>query len=90
MKTNKMMFVLSLLLSLVFNLEIVGQTDRSEIDDKYKWDLTDIYKTEDSWKEAKEKLVKQLPEMEKFKGKLTLSASNLLDCFMSSIDIAKA
>ena len=89
MRTNKMMFVLSLLLVLIFNLEIVGQTDRSEIDEKYKWNLTDVYKTEDSWKEAKEKLVKQLPEMEKFKGKLTLSASNLLDCFELSDKITR-
>ena len=87
MRTNKIMFLLSLLLTLVFNLEIVGQTDRSEIDEQYKWNLTDIYKTENSWKEAKEKLVKQLPEMEKFKGKLTQSASNLLDCFELSSKI---
>lgn len=81
MRTTKIMLVLSLLLTLVLNLEIVAQTDRSEIDEQYKWDLTDIYETEDSWKTAKEKLVSQLPEMENFKGKLTLSASNLLSCF---------
>ena len=30
------------------------ERDRSKVDDKYKWDLTHIYPTDDAWRQAKE------------------------------------
>lgn len=89
MRTQKIAFTLTLLLTIIFSLESFGQKERSEIDDKYKWDLSDIYKTEDSWKEAKEKLVEKLPKIDNFKGKLTQSASDLLACLEFSSKISK-
>jgi oligoendopeptidase F len=89
MSALKNTIILSLLLTLVFSLKIIAQTDRSEIDEKYKWNLADIYDSKDSWKEAKDALVAKLPEMEKFKGKLTQSADELLAYLELSSKIGK-
>jgi oligoendopeptidase F len=55
-----------------------GQKTRSEIPDKYKWNLTDIYKTEADWRTAKDNLTLKLADVPKFKGTLTRSAKDLL------------
>ena len=57
-----------------------SQKNREEIDEKYKWNLNDIYSSEEEWNTAKENLVNELPKLETFKGKLTSSASDLLAC----------
>jgi len=66
-----------------------SQKNRAEIPDQYKWDLGDIYKSETEWRTAKDKLTKQLGEVEKFKGTLTQSAGNLLKCLEWNSTIAK-
>lgn len=55
-----------------------GQKSRNEIPDKYKWNLTDIYKTDADWRSAKDKLTLKLAEVPTFKGTLTRSAKDLL------------
>lgn len=52
---------------------------RSEIDDKYKWDLSLMYKSEEQFEKEKEALLKEISELEKFKGHITDSASTLYD-----------
>lgn len=53
---------------------------RDEIEDRYKWDLIDIYKSEDDW-EANFKKAQALTEKAKeFAGKLATSAKLLYDC----------
>ncbi|MBM2841182.1 MAG: oligopeptidase Metallo peptidase, family [Bacteroidetes bacterium] len=54
--------------------------ERSKIPDKYKWKLADIYPSNDAWKKAREELVAQLPDIEKFKGTLNQSPAQLLAC----------
>ncbi len=56
-----------------------GQKERSEIADKYKWNLTDIYTSDESWGQAKETLVTKLDKIHDFKGTLTQSADRLLE-----------
>ena len=52
---------------------------RDEVEEKNKWDLSSIYKSDDEWEEA----LKTLPELTKkvaeFKGKLGSSAETLLE-----------
>jgi oligoendopeptidase F len=55
------------------------ERDRSKIPDKYKWNLTDIYPSDASWRGAKEAFAAEIPSLEKFKGKLTASPSALAD-----------
>jgi oligoendopeptidase F len=56
------------------------ERDRSKIADKYKWDLSQVYPTDDAWKQAKEKLVGEISGIEKYKGTLAKSAQQLLGC----------
>ena len=57
---------------------------RSEIDDKYKWDLSLMYKSEEQFEKEKEALLKEISELEKFKGHITDSASTLYDFIILS------
>jgi hypothetical protein len=41
---------------ILITLNVHGQKTREEIADKYKWNLTDIYKSDADWKKAKEAL----------------------------------
>ena len=54
------------------------ERDRSKIPDKYKWNLTEIYPTDEAWIKAKDALVAEIPQMGKHKGTLGASASALL------------
>jgi oligoendopeptidase F len=56
------------------------QKTRSEIADKYKWDLTGIFKSDAEWRAAKDAISLKINEVEKYKGTLTSSAANLLSC----------
>lgn len=56
------------------------QKTRSEISDKYKWDLSGIFKSDAEWRAAKDAISLKINEVEKFKGTLTSSAANLLSC----------
>ncbi len=89
MRTKNIVFTLTLLISVLCSLESFGQKERADIDVKYTWNFADIYETEVVWKEAKEKLVAKLPGIEKFKGKLTRSAGDLLSCLEFTSMISK-
>ena len=52
---------------------------RDELPEKYKWNLTDLYKTDESWKQEKERLQQDMQKMATYKGKLTQSAATLLE-----------
>ena len=55
------------------------QQERSAVPDKYKWDLSQIYPNEQSWRTAKDKLTAEIPSVRAFKGTLASSASKLAD-----------
>ncbi len=68
---------------------INGQKTRDEIESKYKWDLNDLFPSEEAWKESKEQLVEKIPQIESFKGTLTQSAGQLLTCLEFNSDLSK-
>jgi oligoendopeptidase F len=74
----KSMFMVSLL-SLI-SMNSYCQKSRSEIADKYKWDLSGIYKSDAEWRAAKDAISLKLKDVEQYKGTLTKSAANLLKC----------
>ena len=55
------------------------ERDRARIADKYKWDLSQIYKTDAEWRTAKDAIAAELPKIPAFKGTLGTSASRLAD-----------
>ncbi|MBP7507921.1 MAG: oligoendopeptidase F [Prolixibacteraceae bacterium] len=66
-----------------------AQSERANIADKYKWNLNDIYKSDQEWSKAKDAIAVKLPEVEKYKGKLTKSAKDLLACLTYNSAISK-
>ena len=52
---------------------------RSEIDDKYKWDMSAIYATEEAWEEDLNYVKELYPGLADFKGKLLSSPEVLLE-----------
>jgi oligoendopeptidase F len=58
---------------------LAQERDRARIPDKYKWNLADIYPSEEAWREAKDRLVAEIPKLGSFRGKLGSSATQLAD-----------
>ena len=58
---------------------LAQERDRGKIPDKYKWNLADIYPSDEAWRAAKERLVAEIPEAEGFRGTLGSSATRLAD-----------
>jgi len=55
------------------------QRERASIPDRYKWDLSQIFPTDQAWRAAKDKLTGELPAIRAFKGALGTSAQKLAD-----------
>lgn len=62
---------------------------REELDDKYKWDLTDLYPSDDAWVTEKTRIEKEMNKVTAFKGKLTESPESLLKAMEFYSNIAK-
>lgn len=58
--------------------QAVAQKERSEIEDQYKWNVHDLYASDEAWSEAKAALVKEADQITAFKGKIGQSAQDLL------------
>lgn len=81
--------VLMVAFSTFMAMNSYSQKSRSEIPDNFKWNLTDIYKSDADWRMAKEKLSEKQNEVVTFKGTLTKSASGLLKCLEYNANIMK-
>lgn len=76
-------------IALIFLLSLCGQQERDNIEDRYKWDLTDIYPSDEAWKEAKTSLSEKMEKIDEFKGTLTQSAGQLLDALEYTSEVTK-
>ena len=65
------------------------QKARSEIEEKYKWNLTPIYKDVDSWYEDYDLASKEIKKVLDFKGNIVKSAKNLLDYIEFSMNLER-
>jgi oligoendopeptidase F len=63
--------------------------ERSEIAAQYKWNLKDLYPSDEAWNKAKQEIAARFDEVTKYKGKLTSSASTLLACLELDSQISK-
>ncbi len=68
---------------------IWAQKERSEIDDQYKWNVYDLYSSEQAWNQSLAELVKRSEQVTSFKGTLGLSAQNLLKYLQFSDEMMK-
>jgi len=53
-------------------------SDRSKIDEQYKWDLDSLFVNDDKWKEAYDDVESQLDDLRAFEGQATEDAETLL------------
>src|SRR5258705_369755 len=53
--------------------------DRSAVDDKYKWNLADVYPELAAWRAAKDAVTAELPRLRTYQGRLGSSAHVLAD-----------
>jgi oligoendopeptidase F len=68
---------------------LAGQErDRAKVPDTFKWNLTDVYASQEGWRAEKDKIERELPKLREFQGTLGASAKTLADAleFMSNLD----
>ena len=52
--------------------------ERIDIDERYKWDLSDMYRDTQAWEADREKFIDVLPTLERFRGQLSTDGRTLL------------
>lgn len=62
---------------------------REEVADKYKWNLADLYQSDQAWKAEKDRLQVEMQKMANYKGKLSQSATTLYEALELNSLIAK-
>ncbi|BBE16419.1 oligoendopeptidase F [Aquipluma nitroreducens] len=78
-----------IVLTLVATTNGYGQKNREEIPEKYKWNLADLFPSDEAWRTAFSDITTQLDQVEKFKGTLTQSSGNLLQALEFNTSISK-
>ncbi len=81
--------LLSIALMLLTVMPSFAQKERSEIEDKYKWNFTDLYESDAAWSAAKDKLAKEMEKVSSYKGQLGTSAASLLEYMQYSEQLMK-
>ncbi len=73
-----MKLMLSIIL-MVFTMNSISAqyNNRSEIPEKYKWNLADLYESNDAWLKHHDEVAAQISKIESYKGKLGESAETL-------------
>ena len=65
------------------------QQERSAIPEKYKWDLSHIYPSDDAWRAAKQQLEQRVPKVGQYKGTLASSPARLADALEAISAVTK-
>jgi len=72
--------VLGLFLGAIMVTAQQALPERKDIDDKYKWNLADIYPSDAEWESDYTKVQSELSSFKRFEGKIAESPKMLLDC----------
>jgi len=85
-----LIFSASIMFMLTAVESTVSQTrDRAKVPEKYTWDLTPIYPTDEAYQEAKNALTRKFDQILTYKGHLGQSADQLYDCLNLNSEISK-
>ena len=63
--------------------------NRSEIPEKYKWNLADLYASDSAWEAARQAFVKKMAEIDRYKGHLGESAKTLQQALDTVFNLQK-
>lgn len=77
------------ILALIASLNSYSQKSRAEVPEKFKWNLTDLFQSDEAWRASLNALTPKLDEVEKFKGTMTQSAQNLLKALQYISEVYK-
>lgn len=81
MKSIRSHLVLVLAAALLLPAVSAPAKERSEVQEKYTWNLTDLYPSADAWHTARADVEKRIPELAKYQGRLGESAATLFEAF---------
>lgn len=65
------------------------ENERSEIAEKYKWNLGDLYSSDKAWDQARETLSRKLPHARDLAGTLGSSPSVMADALDAAFDVSR-
>ncbi|MDO9614852.1 MAG: oligoendopeptidase F [Bacteroidota bacterium] len=86
LKTKAILLAMTILL---IGTTSYAQKSREEIPANYKWDLTDLFASDEVWRDALNALIPKLDEVETFKGTLNKSGANLLKALQYNTSLSK-
>ena len=66
-----------------------SQKSRNEIPEKFTWNFTDMYDSDDEWRQEVEKFKSHLSTVEQFRGTLTTSPASLLKALEFNSELMK-
>ena len=87
-KLNLKLILLPILIMFVFTNGYCQKT-REDIPEKYKWNLADLFPSDEAWRNAFNDITTRLDQVEKFKGTLTQSSANLIQALEYNTSISK-
>ncbi len=64
-------------------------TERSEIPEKYTWNLADLFVDDAAWTAARDAVTARIPELEAFRGRLGVSAAVLHQALELRMDLSR-
>lgn len=76
---QKTLFLFFILIGINTMLLADDLPSRSQIQEKYKWNLHDIYPSNEAWEKEYAQIEKQLPELAVYSGKITKGANELFE-----------
>jgi len=67
-----------------------GAAERSEVPDKYKWKLSDLFPTEADWAKARDKAAADIPSLAPFQGHVGDSPAKLYEAISAYMKLSQA
>jgi len=80
---------LALVGTMLWLVSAAGAVERSQIPEKYRWDLRDLYASESAWSAAKQSVARRIPLMDRFRGHLGASAESLYAALSFMMDLER-
>jgi oligoendopeptidase F len=86
---SRSMRLLAVMAGLCLLAPLAAAKERSQVDAKYKWNLADLYPSNDAWQKAKTDLEARLPVLESHRGHLGASADSLYRAITDQMDFSR-
>lgn len=71
-------------------LSLAQNLERNQVDDKYKWNLSEIYSSTNGWQQEVNNISKQIDKLPEYKGKLGNNAETFYSALRTYFDLLKS